>query len=69
MPIALCKMAISGDNVNHSDVQRLQHKRRYKVRCAIRQCNEYAKGVREDEFLDKFIAEYKYLPCLQNSVR
>ena len=39
------------------------------MQCEIRRHNEHAKDVREDEFLDKFIAEYESLHRHQNSMR
>ena len=39
------------------------------MRCSIRRRDEHTRGVREDEFLDKFIVDYEHLHCLQNSMR
>ena len=54
---------------NWREVQRLERKRRYEMRCAIRQWDEHARAVRENEFLRKSIAEYESLHCIQNAMR
>ena len=62
-------MATSGENVNRSVAQRLEQKRRYEVRCTIRQHDEQAQNVREDEYLKTFVKEYETLRCIQVSMR
>ena len=49
--------------------QRLDRKRRYEARCAIRRRDEQARAVREEEYLREFISEYESLHRIQTSVR
>lgn len=46
-----CKMATLGDNVSHSDVQRLQRTRRYEARSAIKRQDKEARAIKEDKYL------------------
>lgn len=52
-----------------SIAQRLKRKRRYEARCAIRQCDESIRAIRENEYLRKFIEEYESLVRIQSAVR
>ena len=62
-------MATSGNNVSHSIAQRLEQKRCYEARCAIKQHDESAGAVRENEYLKKFIEEYESLARIQGAMR
>lgn len=62
-------MATSRNSQSYSVVQRLQRKRRYEVRCAIRQHDENAWVVRENEYLKKFVEEYESLARIQGLMR
>ena len=62
-------MAASRSNVSGNDVERLQRKRLYEARCAIKQRDEQARAVREDEYLKTFISQYESLASIQGDMR
>ena len=62
-------MAISGSNMNRKEVQCLERKRRNEARCAIRQYDEQARAVRENNYLKTLIKEYESLARIQGAMR
>ena len=62
-------METTRNNVNHSEVQRLERKKRYETRCAIRQRDENARAIRENDYLQTFIKEYESLARIQGATR
>lgn len=55
--------------MSRRDVQRLDCKRRHEAHCALRQHDENARPIKENEFLKDFIDEYKYLAHIQGAMR
>lgn len=58
-----------GNNVSRNDVQRLECKRRYEACFIIKQSDEQARAVRENDYLEKFIKEYESLTYIQGIMR
>lgn len=63
-----CKIATSRNGMSRSDVQCLQHKRRYEARCAVRRWDEQGRAVRENDYLQMFTKEYESLAHIQGAM-
>ena len=48
-------------NMDLKEVQPLEGRRQYEMRCAIKRRDKQARGRRKDEFLKEFITEYESL--------
>ena len=54
--------------MSRSKARRLQRKRRYEMRCAIRQRDEHARCIREDGYLQTFVRKYETIYGIQEAM-